>query len=176
MPENTSWHVSKKFSRLFLIEPTCSDEEDASRHFNSRLSPSQKKLWITYRSSSTLHSPVALLSSRPVPSHDGSLLVPLSHQWWPSAGLWCSGRSTSLAAPDGPPLRQGRNRCGSITQTNGFFLIERRRNTSNSNTTAGHSCRCSAHRCLSHTGTKARQSKILWFLWKCHVLSMSLFH
>lgn len=41
------------------------------------------------------------------------------------------GGRRALAAPDGPPLRQGRNRCGSITQTNGRFLPERRRNTSN---------------------------------------------
>lgn len=38
----------KKFSRLFLIKPTCSDEDDASRCFSSRPSSTKRKLRVTY--------------------------------------------------------------------------------------------------------------------------------
>lgn len=58
------------------------------------------------------------------------------------------GHHPAAPAPDRKPLRQGRrhrrrrHRCGFIKQTNCCFLVRRRENTSNLDTTAGHNCGC----------------------------------
>lgn len=52
------------------------------------------------------------------------------------------GHHPAAPAPDRKPLRQGRRRCGFIKQTNGCFLVRRREDTSNLDTTAGHNRGC----------------------------------
>lgn len=107
-----SWHVEgKKFARPFLIKATMPADIWAAVRLP------QKKIKNKYKSlgdlgSSSLPNHVDLLSLRPCPRW----IAATSHQWWPSAGL-CSGISPGLAASDRPPLRQGRNHSGSITQT-----------------------------------------------------------
>lgn len=68
VPEKTSWDVRKKFSRLFLIKTTRSDEEDAGRWFDNHLS-------------STKGSFGALIVLLPLPSH-AALLSPCPVPGW----------------------------------------------------------------------------------------------